>query len=124
MSLKSQNSVISGIDNIMSSNFFQNYGNYIGYILSIIWTFVAIYLPIYIKETENKIDYQVIIFSILIMVINLSANVYFFYKKNKTVPEDEKIEMDKKINSTYANITLIPIYLIILMIMFFSVIRI
>jgi hypothetical protein len=96
----------------VTSGFLKNYGNYIGGTLSLLWTGLAIYsLYIIYKLDKTKEPYKNYYWAGpgITLLIVLSANIYYFRAKNKINKQDEL----SSIRSIYANISLIPIYLII-----------
>lgn len=100
----------SGTEAVASSGFLKNYGNYLGGTLSFLWTGLAIYSAYLITKlsSESKKSYYWAGPGILVLLV-LIANGYYMVNKNN---EDE--EKHKSVKSTYANITLVPIYLIVI----------
>jgi nitric oxide reductase large subunit len=111
----------SGTQSAASSGFLKSYGNYVGGFFSTVWIGFAVYSSMLIYKLDpnqvkfNK-QYLWAIPSALILFVGI-ANGYYFSKTN-TDPETEK-----SVKSNYANITLIPIYLTILVIGIFSLIH-
>lgn len=93
-----------------SSGVLEDYGNYIGGTLSLLWSGLAVY-SIYLiwnldesKDKNKKYMYAGPGIALLIVFI---ANAYYYKSKDKS---EEEL---KSVKSIYANITLSPIYLII-----------
>ena len=103
-------SLASGTEAAASSGFLKNYGNYVGGTLSIMWTSLAIYSAYLIVKLkpDSKNPYFWAGPGILGLLV-LVANVYYISNKNKGNEEDEQ-----SVKSTYANITLVPFYIVIL----------
>lgn len=109
--------LVSVTSNVATSQFFKNNGNYIGGVSSLLMIVITIFLALTINK-NNRIFYMTgIVANILLIVI---ANAYYFYAKNKTTNPDDLTS----INSMYANVSLIPIYLLIfglcIMILFYT----
>jgi hypothetical protein len=92
-------------------------GFYLGGTLSILYTLVIIYTAYefsgirkYKDSTSNKYSIFGIVAGILYVV---GANAYYFSKRNKGDEYEQA-----KVRSNYAHITMIPIYLILLLIGF------
>ena len=84
----------------------------LGITLSILWISLIIFFSYYyttLKPEDKRPYYRT--GPGLVGFITLIANVYYMTNKN-TVNEEDK----QSVNSTYANITLAPIYLVILVI--------
>ncbi len=101
----------SGTESLASSGFLKSYGNYLGGLFSLLWIGLAIYSGLEINKMDsisspNK-KYYWAGPGILILLV-LIANGYYLTKKSN---KDEEV---KSARSTYANITLVPIYLIVL----------
>ena len=101
-----------GADAVASSGFLKSHGNYLGGTLSLIWTGLAIYSGLLVSKmdpikTPNK-KYYWAGPGILILLV-LIANGYYWTKKSNDNEEEVK-----SVKSTYGNITLVPIYLIVL----------
>jgi hypothetical protein len=102
----------SGTESVASSGFLKSYGNYLGGLFSLLWIGLAVYSGLEINKMDsisspNK-KYYWAGPGILILLV-LIANGYYLTKKSN---KDE--EVVKSVRSTYANITLVPIYLIVL----------
>lgn len=98
--------LVSVTSDVATSQFFKNNGNYIGGVSSLLMIVITIFLALTINK-NNRIFYMTgIVANILLIVI---ANAYYFYAKNKTTKPDDLTS----INSIYANVSLIPIYLLI-----------
>ena len=96
-----------------SSGILQKNGGYIGCGLSILWICISLFSIYIIKsinknEVPNKNYYWIV--PIVGLLLVLIANGYYFGSKSKSKNKEEL----NKINLVYANITLIPIYLIII----------
>ena len=92
--------------------FRSDYGNYVGGTFSLLWTGLAVY-SIYIiwsmdKSKEKNKDYYWAGPGITLLLV-LIANGYYFNAKGKAKNKEEL----NSTKSTYANISLIPIYLIV-----------
>jgi hypothetical protein len=98
--------LIEGTGTFALSTFLGNYGNYIGGIVNIVWFVCAYYLFIYIRKEKviNKYHY---LGPILLVLLPIIDNLYYFTAKK--TPETKKT-----VNSIYANIAFIPIYIAIL----------
>ena len=103
--------IAGGAAELATSSFLQNNGGVVGGLLSIIWTAITIYV---IKETyEMKQDDKmfknkmfVYVGAAVVLLGTLINNAYFF--TNKSEPKDK--------NSTYSNVELVPIYIIVLIV--------
>lgn len=109
---RSGSRLVSATQAAVSSGFLKDYGNYVGGTLSFLWVSLAVYSMYVIYKTDgtkepNKKYYWVGPGITLLLV--LIANIYYFRAKNRI----SKINELKSVNSTYANIALIPLYLII-----------
>jgi hypothetical protein len=101
--------VATGAQAVATSGFLQNNGNIVGGIFSLLWCSLSIFSFIYInksKEYTNKTPYFIVP-SITILLVSI-ANIYYITKKPNNIEEEHSAK------SIYANITLIPIYLIII----------
>ncbi len=101
--------VASGTQAVATSGFLQNNGNIIGGIYTLLWCSLSIFSFIYINNNDeytNKTSYFILP-SITILLV-LIANIYYFTKKPNNIEEEHSAK------SIYANITLIPIYLLII----------
>jgi hypothetical protein len=101
--------VASGTQAVATSGFLQNNGNIIGGIYTLLWCSLSIFSFIYINNNDeytNKTSYFILP-SITILLV-LTANIYYFTKKPNNIEEEHSAK------SIYANITLIPIYLLII----------
>jgi len=98
--------MINGAGSFAGSTFLGNYGNYIGGIVNIAWFVCAYYLFIYIRKEKviNKYHYAG---PALLVLLAISDNIYYITAKK--TPETKKT-----VNSIYANIAFIPIYISIL----------
>ncbi len=103
--------IAGGAAELATSSFLENYGGMVGGLFSIIWTALTIYV---IKETmEMKQDDKmfknkmfIFIGAAVILLGTLINNAYFLTNKSAT----------KDKNSTYSNVALIPIYIIVLIV--------
>ena len=101
--------VASGTQAVATSGFLQNNGNIVGGIYSLLWCSLSIFSFLYINnsdEYKNKTAYFIVP-SITILLVSI-ANIYYLTKKTNNI---EEVHSTKSI---YANITLIPIYLLII----------
>lgn len=101
--------VASGTEAVATSGFLQNNGNIVGGIFSLLWCSLSIFSFIYINNSDeytNKTGYFIVPFIIFLLV--LIANIYYLTTKPNNIEEEHSAK------SNYANITLIPIYLIII----------
>jgi|LauGreDrversion4_2_1035121.scaffolds.fasta_scaffold110125_2 hypothetical protein len=101
----------SGTESLASSGFLKSYGNYLGGMFSLLWTGLAVYSGLEINKMDSSSNPNKKYYwagpGILILLV-LIANGYYLTKKSN---KDEEV---KSARSTYANITLVPIYLIVL----------
>ena len=109
----------SGTGAVASSGFLKDNGNYVGGTVSILWTAVAIYLAYSVIKMDkikvpNKKYHWIGPGAITLLV--LIANGYYFANKNSG---DE--EYKKSVRSNYANITLIPGYLVVVALVLFLI---
>ncbi len=106
------NSVGNTADSIQKSGFFDNHGNKIGLIMATIWTCTGSYIIYdnYNLDTEFSKKYYLLPFISLLLGI-LVFCLYFIL----TMVEVNSVT----INNVVGHISLIPIYLIILAILFF-----
>jgi hypothetical protein len=99
------------------SGFLKDKGNYVGGTVSVLWTSVAIYSAYSVSKMDNiKVPnkkYHWIGPGIIFLLV-LIANGYYFANKNNG---DE--EYKKSVRSNYANITLIPVYLVVVALVLF-----
>ena len=109
----------SGTESTASSGFLKDNGNYVGGTVSVLWTAVAIYSAYSIIKMDNiKVPNKKFhwmgpgIISLLVLV----ANSYYFVNKNNG---DE--EYKQSVRSNYANITLIPVYLVVVAFLLFLI---
>ena len=114
--------VAGGTQAVASSGFLQEHGEIVGGILSVIWfSIVMLSFKMIIKidkiKDPNKNNY--LILPIILLLLTLIANVYYFtsIKKSKTIQDVQSTK------SIYANITLVPIYLSILLLVIFAMIN-
>jgi len=101
--------VASGTEAVATSGFLQNNGNIVGGIFSLLWCTLSIFSFIYINNSDeytNKTGYFIVPSIIFLLV--LIANIYYFTTKPSSIEEEHSAK------SIYANITLIPIYLIVI----------
>ncbi len=102
----------SGTEAVASSGFLKSYGNYLGGLFSLLWTGLAVYSGLEINKMDSSSNPNKKYYwagpSILILLV-LIANGYYFSKKS-----NDNQELVASAKSTYANITLVPIYLIVL----------
>ncbi len=102
----------SGTEAVASSGFLKSYGNYLGGLFSLLWTGLAVYSGLEINKMDSSSNPNKKYYwagpGILILLV-LIANGYYLTKKSNV---DE--EVVQSVKSTYANITLVPIYLIVL----------
>lgn len=101
--------VATGAQAVATSGFLQNNGNIVGGIFSLLWCSLSIFSFIYINNSDeytNKTAYFIVP-SITILLVSI-ANIYYLTTKPTNI---EEVHSSKSI---YANITLIPIYLLII----------
>lgn len=102
----------SGTEAVSSSGFLKDNGNYVGGTLSLLWSGLAIYSAYLIIKMDNiKVPNKKYYWGgpgILILLL-LIANGYYWTNKNNG---DE--EYKKSVRSIYANISLVPVYLIVI----------
>jgi hypothetical protein len=103
--------VAGGAANLATSSFLQNNGGVVGGLLSIIWTALTVYVikeTMEMKETDKMFKNKIYVYigAAIILLGTLINNAYYF--KNKRAPKDK--------NSTYSNVALIPIYIIVLIV--------
>ena len=102
--------------------FFQKNGNYIGISLSVLWVCLASYVSYYIynlnKYNEPNKNYYFIIPFILLFIIILSNGLYIADIQNAKSTDPEFVGKSKTV---YANVSLIPIYFIILYISMYAI---
>jgi hypothetical protein len=95
-----------------TSNFFRKNGNYIGGVFNTLWVGLLIY-SIYFIYKLDSMEYPAKKYYYVAPVVALlsifAANVYYIHyvNKNKT---SEKLDSSRLV---YANVSLVPIYLII-----------
>jgi len=94
---------------LATGSFLQNNGGMVGGLLSIIWTALTIYViteTMVMKETNQMFKNKMFIYvgAVIVLLGTLINNIHFITNKNES----------KDKNSTYANVALIPIYIIIL----------
>jgi len=121
-SVKASTDLVDAAKTAASSEFLGKNGHYIGGALSVLWTiisFISIYFIKSIDKTKVPNKNYFWIGPIVGLLLVLIANGYYFGLTSK--PKDEK-ELNE-INSVYANISLIPIYLIIIAFVILLVIR-
>ena len=94
---------------IASSSFLQNYGGAVGGFFSIAWIAISIFIIIMTLKMESgdtNSEYKMFIYlSAIVVILGTFYNNYIYFKST-----DSKEDA----NSTYANISLIPIYLSLL----------
>jgi hypothetical protein len=98
--------LIEGSGSFALGSLLKNYGNYIGGIVNIAWFVCAYYLFIHIRK-EKVINKYYYLGPVLLVLLPIIDTLYYF-KATKT-PETKKT-----VNSIYANIAFIPIYIAIL----------
>lgn len=103
--------VAGGAAELATSSFLQNNGGAVGGLLSIIWTAITIYVikeTMEMKETDSMFKNKIFVYvgAAIILLGTLINNAYYF--TNKSEPKDK--------NSTYSNVALIPIYIIVLIV--------
>ena len=104
--------VASGTQAVATSGFLENNGNIVGGIYSLLWCSLSIFSFIHINNSDeytNKTGYFILP-SIIILLVTI-ANIYYLTKKPNNIEEEHSAK------SIYANITLIPIYLLIISIL-------
>jgi hypothetical protein len=104
--------VASGTQAVATSGFLQNNGNIVGGIYSLLWCSLSIFLFIHINNSDeytNKTAYFILP-SIIILLVSI-ANIYYLTTKPNNIEEEHSAK------SIYANITLVPIYLLIISIL-------
>lgn len=98
-----------------STGFMVAPGNYIGWFMTLIWlgmTCFVLYRDIKEKTKFNLYTYLIYGFAFFLITI---PNIYYFSASKKTSDEINNV------NTIYANLTLIPFYLMVL-VMFFLVV--
>ena len=104
--------VASGTQAVATSGFLENNGNIVGGIYSLLWCSLSIFSFIHINNSDeytNKTGYFILP-SIIILLVTI-ANIYYLTKKPNNIEEEHSAK------SIYANITLVPIYLLIISIL-------
>jgi hypothetical protein len=98
--------MINGAGSFAGSTFLGNYGNYIGGIVNIAWLVCAYFLFMNMRKEKviNKYHYAG---PALLVLLAISDNIYYITAKK--TPDNMKT-----VNSIYANIAFIPIYISIL----------
>lgn len=95
-----------------STGMFSTNGNYIGGVMSIIYISVIIYFGYIFNKNIAEMSPTEKTFSIIGLVTGalfiLTANGYYFVKRNKGSSDDKA-----KVKSRYAHITLSPLYLVL-----------
>jgi len=103
----------SGVVNVSQGSFLDKHGNIIGGILIGIWLIIAIIIIISVRKNKNinskDIKYYYIP-SILLLLLSISDIAYYISAKKKK---------SAKANMIFANIALIPLYLVALVIIIF-----
>lgn len=100
-----------GAANLATGSFLQDNGDKVGGLLSIIWIAITIYVikeTMEMKETEPMFKNKIYVYvgAAVVILGTLINNAYFI--TNKSEPKDK--------NSTYANVALTPIYIIVLIV--------
>jgi hypothetical protein len=105
--------ITSGAVNVSKGSFLDKHGNIIGSILIGIWLIIAIIIIIRVRKNKNinskDIKYYYIP-SILLFLLSISDIAYYISAKKKK---------SAKANMIFANIALIPLYLVALVIIIF-----
>ena len=95
-----------------STGMFSTNGNYIGGVMSLLYISVIIYFGYIFNKNIAEMSPTEKTFSIIGLVTGtlfiLTANGYYFVKRNKGSSDDQA-----KVKSRYAHITLSPIYLVL-----------
>ena len=107
--------VADATQSVATSGLFKKYGNLLGGSFSLLWTVLAIYSFYHIhgldQDDHPRKNYYWIS-PIILLILVIVANIYYFNAKNKVKDNDN--EQTASINTIYANILLIPIYLIVI----------
>jgi len=103
---QASNGMIDNTSNFAGSSLLENYGNYIGGIVNVGWLVAAYYLFMHIHKQKiiKNIHY---LGPASLVLLSIADNIYYF-KATKTA------DTKKNVNSIYANIAFIPIYISIL----------
>jgi hypothetical protein len=106
------NSVGNTADSIQNSGFFDNHGNKIGLVMATIWTCAGGYIIYYNKYKLNK-EFSIDNYLLPIISLLLGIIVFCLYFILNLVEVKSSV-----INNVVGHVSLIPIYIIILAIVF------
>jgi len=107
---QSSTMLLNNTANLATGTFLEEYGSYLGGIVNICWIPLAIYLFLHIRKINDNDHYKKFYYAgpILLILLFVVDNIYYFTATKTPATK-------ANVNSTYANIAFIPIYIAIFM---------